>query len=337
MTKKKKRPTIKDIAKIAGVSHVTVSQALRDFNCISQPTKERIRQIAKDIGYTPNMAARNLALQKPTSIGMIVPDMGSNTAYCDLVPYISSLAAKDNMCLLLGSCNRSIELEKTYCRMMCDNMVGALIISPCSSEVNHINEICKDKIPVIYVGGKSGQIQQNYILPDTVDSGKTVVDYLYQIGHRDIALFLYHPDNQTIQYKLAGYTQAMEEHDLTPQVYWHGESNNTYQAGFDLTNQLMNQHKLPSAIWCASDLMAYGVMDALRLLEKDQHVSVVGHDDLFFSGQTFADLTTMALPKDEIAEKAYAFARILMEDPSKECQAVVKNHLIVRSSTLKPD
>ena len=74
------RPTIKDIAKIAGVSHVTVSQALRDMSCISENTKIRIKQIAEDLGYTPNLTARNLALKNPTSIGMIVPTLGSDTA-----------------------------------------------------------------------------------------------------------------------------------------------------------------------------------------------------------------------------------------------------------------
>ena len=130
-----KRPTIKDIAKIAGVSHVTVSQSLRDMPCISEPTRIRIKEIAKEIGYTPNLAARNLSLRNPSSIGMIVPSLGTETVYNEIVNTLSELAANDNLCLLLGSSNRSIEMEKSYCKMMCENMVGALIIAPCTSDV----------------------------------------------------------------------------------------------------------------------------------------------------------------------------------------------------------
>ena len=78
------RPTLKTIAQIAGLSHVAVSKALRDAPDISGATKERVKKIAEELGYTPNLAARNLYLQRTGAIGMMVPAMGDNTAY-DLI------------------------------------------------------------------------------------------------------------------------------------------------------------------------------------------------------------------------------------------------------------
>ena len=82
-----KKPTIKTIAKLAGVSHVAVSKALRDAPDISILTKERIIQIAKDVGYTPNAAARSLSASRSCTIGMIVPSMGENIRLPPIFPY----------------------------------------------------------------------------------------------------------------------------------------------------------------------------------------------------------------------------------------------------------
>lgn len=335
------RPTIKDIAKIAGVSHVTVSQALRDMSCISENTKIRIKQIAEDLGYTPNLTARNLALKNPTSIGMIVPTLGSDTAYNEIINSLSELAEKEDLSLLLGSSNRKIELEESYCKMMCENMVGVLIISSCSSDVTHIKRISKGLVPIIFIGGKTGEDEENYILPDYYESGKLAVGHLHSLGHTKIGLFLYPPENNTILLKLQGYMEAMKHLELEPLVYWNGSSTDTFNAGYSLTEELLAKNELPSAIWCASDLMAYGVMEALKKHEIviGKEVSVIGHDNLFFSSIPSNSLTTIALPKEEIAEKAMLFAKQLMayhqnsSYPKPNCKIKVKNNLIVRNST----
>ena len=88
------RPTLKQIGRIAGLSHVAVSKALRDAPDISAATKERVKKIADELGYTPNLAARNLYLRCTSSIGMVVPAMGENTAY-DLIFNEVSAAAAD--------------------------------------------------------------------------------------------------------------------------------------------------------------------------------------------------------------------------------------------------
>lgn len=336
--KNNKRPTIKDIAQLAGVSHVTVSQALRDFPSISDATKANIRRIADEIGYSPNLAARNLALKTPNTIGMIIPSLGTETAYNEIINHLSELAAKEQFCLLLGSCNRSLEMEAYYCKMMCENMVGALIVSSCSSDISHIKNICDNRVPVIYIGGKTGTSEDHYIFPDYYQSGQLAVTYLVELGHRDIALFLYHPDNDTIQAKLRGYTDAMKNHSLHPTVYWNGKSSDTYDAGFTLTQNLIHANKLPTAIWCASDLMAYGVLEALKLnqIEIGKNVSVMGHDDLFFSEIPSNSLTTFTLPKSQIASLAMEYAKTLMQNaPTKKltCKSVLSPELIIRQST----
>lgn len=332
-----KKPTIKTIAQLAGVSHATVSHALRGNSDISAAMTKKIQDIAKEIGYTPNAFARNLSSNRPSSIGMIVPAMGAETMYNEVFDIISAKAATQGLSVLLGSCGRSVELEKTFCRIMCENRVGALLISPVSSDVSHIKKICKGIVPLIFIGGKTGLEEDNCITADYRHSGQLAVDHLSNLGHRDIALFVYEPDNMTIRQKIEGYEAAMKCRGLTPRVYWQGDSSDTFSGGKLLTERLIEQKILPTAVWCASDLMAIGVIEALKVhgIDVPGKVSVVGHDDLFLSAMSLISLTTMSLPKAEIGRQALEIALSLMNagDLPEPHRVVVQTELIVRSSS----
>jgi DNA-binding LacI/PurR family transcriptional regulator len=336
-----KKPTIKTIAGLAGVSHVTVSRALRGYPDISKATTKKIQQIAKDIGYTPNAFARSLSSKQSHTIGMIVPAMGNDTAYHDIFNSISSSAAAKGLSVLLGSCGRDLELEKSFCRNMCENRVGTLIIAPIGSEISHIKEICKDMVPVIFLGGKVGLEEENCITIDYRQSAKAAVEHLYQLGHRKIALFVYQPNNRTILQKCEGYEKTMREHGLTPRIYWEGDSSDTLKAGSILAERLIAENNLPTAIWCASDLMAIGVMDTLKRhnLNIPRDVSIIGHDNLFLSDLDFISLTTFSLPKKEIGTRAVDMALSIMkydessEETKPDCKATFNAELIVRHST----
>ncbi len=331
------KPTIKTIAKIAGVSHVTVSRALRGYSDISQATTQRIKQIAQEVGYTPNANARSLSSKRSRNIGMIVPSIGENVAYGPFFNAVSIAAAAYGQSVLLGSCERSIDLEKTYCRMMCENRVGALLVAPVSSDVAHIKEICRGTVPIIFIGGKNSFEEEFCIKHNYRHSAKLAVEHLYSLGHRDIALFLYNPLNLTIQQKLDGYTATIRALGLTPRVYWEGTSDETLEAGYRLIKKLIQQKNMPTAIWCASDLMAMGVLEALQEqgLSVPEDVSVVGHDNLQFSRFHSISLTTLDMPREEISQYAIKLALSIME----EIPAIVEPHamfnpkLVVRGST----
>ncbi len=335
----KKRPTIKTIAEIAGLSHVAVSKALRDAPDISAETKARVRLIADETGYIANAYARSLSTKATNMIGMIVPAVGENVMYSAVFNEMSALAAKKGVSLLLGCTGRSIELEKQYCQNMCENRIGALIVSPSTSEVSHFIGICKDTVPIIFLGGKTGLEQRHCLTMDYYDSGVTAVNYLNRLGHRRIALFLYHPDNNTIRQKLNGYRETMEKLDLKPEVYWEGDSSDTYHAGETLVNRLIRQDSLPSAIWCASDLMALGVMEALRKnkIRVPEQVSVLGHDDLFISAIDSISLSTFSTPAGAIGRKLLEMAEALMKDDGQAdtggMQEVFRSTLTIRQST----
>ncbi len=329
------RPTIITIAQLAGVSHVAVSRALRGCSDISSETTERIKEIARNIGYMPNAAARSLSSKRSNSIGMIVPTMAENTAYSTVFNEISMLAAANNYCVLLGSSHRSTDLERKHCQMMCENRVGALIVASSGSDISHIKEACKGLLPVIFIGGKAGTEETYSLYCDYRHSATIVVEHLYDLGHREIALFTYGPENNTIHQKKDGFTEEMTKRGLIPHIYTHGHADKTSTAGRELAEYLINDEKLPTAIWCASDLMAMGVLNALRThgVRVPEDISLIGHDDLYFSRLSGVELTTLHTPMQEIGKAAVELAIGLIEKKNFQPQQVFKPSLVLRRTT----
>lgn len=332
------RPTIKDIAEMAGLSHVSVSKALRDAHDISAATKERVKKIADELGYTPNVAARNLYLGRTSAIGMVVPAMGDDTAYDIIFNEISEAAAARDYCVMLGSSHRSKELEARHCRIMVGNQVGALIVASCTSDVSHIKAAC-GPTPVIFVGGKTDPEEEHVLLCDYRRSGALAVEHLAGLGHRDIALLTYGPENRTIAQKEEGFTQAMEGLGLRPRIIRAGHASDTMRAGMEAVEGLLARGALPTALWCASDYMAVGAVNALRAhgLSVPGHVSVVGHDDLWPGLWPDAGLTTLRTPMAEMGKAAVELALSLIGQGGQvPPRQVFRPALVVRGTTAPP-
>lgn len=329
------RPTLKTIAKQAGLSHVAVSKALRDAPDISKATKERVKKIAEEVGYTPNLAARNLYLQRTSTIGMVVPAMGDNTAYDLIFNEISGTAAALGYCVMLGSSHRSPQLEKRHCHMMVGNQVGVLIAAPCTSDVSHIKAACTPT-PVIFIGGKIGADEDFALLCDYHHSGELAVEHLTGLGHRNIALLTYGPENRTITQKEEGFAQAMERRGLSPRIVRTGSAGDAMRAGMEAVELLWEGGERPTALWCASDYMAIGAIKALKArgLSVPGDISVIGHDDLYADPWPDMGLTTLRTPMADIGRAAVELAIALIEHQKQfQPRQVFQASLVVRSST----
>lgn len=329
------RPTLKTIAQIAGLSHVAVSKALRDAPDISAATKERVKKIADELGYTPNLAARNLYLQRTGAIGMMVPAMGDNTAYDLIFNEVSMAAAEQGYCVMLGSSHRSVELEVRHCRMMVGNQVGALIIAPCTSDVSHIKAAC-GPTPLIFIGGRVEPGEDYAMLCDYHHSGELAVEHLTGLGHRDIALLTYGPENCAVSQKEEGFSLAMERRGLPPRIVRAGRAGDAMRAGMEAVELLLKGERFPTALWCASDYMAIGAIKALKArgLSVPGRVSVMGHDDLYADPWPDMGLTTLHTPMGEIGQAAVELAIALIERHRQvRPQQMFQSTLVVRSST----
>lgn len=330
------RPTIKTIAQIAGVSHVAVSRALRGCSDISPETTKRIHKIAEEIGYTPNAAARSLSSKHTNAIGMIIPTLAENTAYSSVFNQVSNVAAEYGYTVLLGSSHRNPELERKHCRMMCENRVGALIVASSTSDVSHIKEICREHMPVIFIGGKTSLDEVYSMTCNYRHSASLAVDHLYALGHKNIVLFTYGPENNTIRQKEEGFIYEMTQRGLQPNILTTGHCDDTSSAGRDLVNKLISESRLPTAIWCASDLMAVGVLSTLRAhgIRVPEDISLIGHDNLYISGLAGIELTTLHTPMQELGRAAAELSvRLIEQKDSIVPHQVFTTSLVIRNTT----
>jgi DNA-binding LacI/PurR family transcriptional regulator len=266
---------------------------------------------------------------------MIVPTMAENTAYSVVFNQVSKIAAEHGYCVLLGSSHRSLDLEQRHCEMMCENRVGALIVASSGSDVSRIKNVCRGTLPVVFIGGKIGLDETYSLTCDYRHSASLVVEYLYELGHRDIALFTYGPHNNTIRQKEEGFTQEMKQRDLAPRIYTSGDADDTSAAGHNLVERLIAENTLPTAIWCASDLMALGVLSTLRShgIRVPEDVSLIGHDDLYFSCLTGVELTTLHTPMQELGDAAAELAIALVEHGEAEPHQIFRPSLVIRETT----
>lgn len=332
-----KKPTIKTIAELAGVSHVAVSRALRGASDISKETTERIHRIAREIGYTPNAFARNLSSRRSGGIGLIVPAMDEDPIYGEIINIVSVTAAQHGYCVTVGSCSRQPELETKYCRMMCENQVGALIVAPMANQTTHLQELC-GSVPLIYLGSRAGEGARYAVNFDYHHGAEQVVEHLAQLGHRSIAFCGHGTADPAATHKQNGFLAAMQARKLIPTMHLQTDEDDAVGAGHRLVTQLDEAGALPDALWCASDAMAFGVLSALyaRGLHAPKDISVVGHGNSFSSRLSGGlALTTLELPKQQLGQHAARLALALMDesDEAVEPKVLFKPRLVLRGTT----
>ena len=329
--------TIKDIAKKAGVSTAAVSKALNGQPDIGAATRDRIMRISRELGYTPNMIARNLVKKGNKTIGVLIPDI-STPIYPSIYKGINEAAMKYGYTLLLGDTKRDLENEKKYILTMMENRVAGLLISPVGNDVSHIKEVVQDQIPIIYFGGKVNDSMENFIGIDNFHGAVMAVDYLLDQGHRDILMICDDLNTKTRHDRVDGYKQAMKNRGLIPQVFIDNEGLKGRECGIASIRRILEKGEpLPTAVFTLNDLMAIGVMEALMAegIRVPRDISVMGYDDISFSSLPMIGLSTVWQPKFETGEMALELLhRMIQGDkPIEDSRVVLQPELRVRTST----
>jgi LacI family transcriptional regulator len=331
--------TIYDIAKITGYSAPTVSKALNNQSDIGQKTKDKILQVAKELGYIPKSSAKGLVTKKSWLIGLIYEedDMGIGIEH----PLFASIinAFKQDMeatgyelifiARNLGGRKMSL-LE--HCRYR--HVDGVLIVNS-NADNEEVLEVTKSDIPCI---------SSNIVFPDvsTVTSENIrpaveAVQYLYSLGHRSIA-HIAGPQNNIAAAgyeRLEGYKAGLVSRNLpineeliVVSDLWNGQS------GYKAMIELWKRNVKPTAIFCASDIMAMGVMNACRELglRIPEDISIISFDDNLWASFAHPPLTTFRQDRHAIGKKAAEMMMMLLNGEKVPPRVLVPVTLIERES-----
>ncbi len=336
--------TIKDIAKIAGVSHTTVSRALRDHPAIAPETVQRIKKIAAEQGYLPSAVARGLKTSRSRTVGVIVSSI-DNPFWSEVLQEIDDVLHPAGYSLFVVASHRDKLREKEIVRAMVERRVdGVLLCSP-NFSVDQGRLMFEYGLPVAVVNNQGAEDYLYSIYTDNDYGSRMALRHLISLGHRRIAYLGSSQGGRTTVEREQGYRAEMEAAGLpidNALIYPGGQG--TPAGGFAGGEYFLSLKEPPTAIFCFNDFMAIGVYSALYQagVHIPQDISVVGFDNIAISAYLTPPLTTFHQPKDKLGAEAARLMLYLFEPRPEMAQLpepqtiVLRGELCVRASTQAP-
>ena len=339
-TKKTKRPSMQDVADLAGVSTTTVSFVINqvpDSN-IPQKTQDRIWAAVETLEYRPNALARGLRSQKTHTIGFISDEVATTPYAGRIILGAQERAWKHNYLLLLVNTAGNQEMKQAGIDMMLERQVDGIIYATMYHREANPPDVLH-QVPTVLLDCYAKDRSLPSVVPDEVDGGQGATEYLLAKGHRRIG-FINNVDPIPATYgRLEGYKAALAAHHIPydEALVIAGESD--ARGGYECALEIMQRSDPPTALFCFNDRMAMGVYDALRKLNLmvPDDVGVIGFDDeSLIAAQLYPGLTTMALPHYEMGQWAVQHLLELIDKPDGHEQTpgqhLIKCPLVERES-----
>ncbi len=310
--------SLKDIAARAGVSFQTVSKVLRGKGNVSPQTREWILQVAQELGYVPNALARSLVSQRTWTIGVVAGDF-SDHVLSQFVVGAEREARRQGLCVIVGSIDQEGSDLERYLRILMERRIdGLLLAAPQLEHYVGVGEILRGQIPVVsiyHVPGVHDAIVR--VGSSHSQTGLMATQHLLEKGHRSIGTITGLTERRVTQSRLRGYQRALEEAGIAFDPDLVEEGDWLVQGGYDATTRLLQRAPDITAIFVQNDMMAVGVLSALRDrgLRVPEDCAVVGCDDIPIAAHTTPPLTTIHLPFYETGEAA---VQLLLELIAKQ-------------------
>jgi DNA-binding LacI/PurR family transcriptional regulator len=337
MTEKVRIRNISDLAKLAGVSPGTVSRALSDTGLISQKTRERIKELAREYDFRPNIMARNLRIQKTGAIGVVIPlghDPGqhiSDPFFITMLGLLADELTERGYDLVLS---RVIPTNESWLDRFVDSgRVDGVIVIGQSDQVAVLDRTAARYKPLVVWGGyNKGQLHCS-VGSDNRVGGELAAAHLIEQGCKHLAFF---GDPQAMEFRLRleGCQKAMQHAGLTEEIKVFPTNLITETAHLDIAQFLSSAGNRPQGIIAAADIIA---MTTLRVLAElnisvPEDIKVIGYDGLALSEHTFPRLSTI---RQDLTTGAHSLVDMLLRRIAGEetTSVILQPELVVRNST----
>ncbi len=329
------RSTVRTISERAGVSTSTVSRALKGDRRISAKTRDSILAIAREEGYTPNAMARSLVTRRSGVVGLVIGEIG-NPFYPELLERLHQrLAARSLRPMLLHVGTGPLD-EGAVQTLLQYQMDGCVIASATLS--SRIEDICLQyRVPMVMIN-RVARVHSCAVSCNNFAGARLLGGLLIEAGHKRVALVTGQANTSISEDRAEGLQAALSDHGLS--LITSSEGHSTYAGGYDAAQQITERGLKPDAIFAVNDIMAMGVIDALRRTGRrvPEDVSVTGFDDIQAASWPNYDLTTVAQPVDAMIERALDLLSARIEDSSRPGEDItIHGELRRRTSARLPD
>jgi len=334
-----KRVTMRQIAARARVSVGTVSHVINNSAGVRQEVRKRVLDAIERLGYQPSLLARGLRRNQTTILGMIIPDI-SNPFFPLVVRGVEDIAYQNSYRLMLCNTDNDAQKEQVYFdELRAYRMAGLIVIPSADSRLVPMAAASGGEIPVICLDRCPEGCKGDTVTVDNAEGAYQAARYLLELGHRRIATIAGPLHVTSGVERLKGFKRALREAGVSIAQEYIQEGRFDRLSGYEKGLMLLQFSPRPTAIVAANDLVALGVLAALREmgLRCPEDVSLVGFDDQEIASFTNPALTTVAQPAYQMGARAAAllFERLRGEDVAAQ-QVVMKATLRVRDSAAAP-
>jgi LacI family transcriptional regulator len=333
--------TIKEIARELNISKSTVSRALRDSSEISEGTRSRVLELARQLNYSPNPIALSLLNNRTRTLGIIVPDI-ANAFFSSAIAGVEDVAYSRGYHVMIYQSHESYERELIDTQHIATRRADGLIVSVASGseQHGHFAELQEKDIPVVFFDRVSDEITTHKVIVDDYKGAFEATEHLIQRGCRRIAHIAGPARLGISRNRLNGYLDALNQYGLPVREEWIVSCEYNQAEGTERAYHLMALRERPDAIFAASDRIALGVHWALRQLgyRMPEDVALMGFSDLGISALLDPPLSSVAQPSFEMGQQAAELVLELIESKSTPASfetRVLKTKLSIRKSSMK--
>jgi len=336
--------TMEDIARESGLSTMTVSRALSNKGYVSERSRKLVLAAAKKFDYQVNMLARQLSSNRTYLLGVIVPFKGLLGTYYlgQVLQGMQQTLSGSGYHLALFDCESEDFNDGTKCANLCRQrrVDGLVVVAPGQDDQFPLT-FANLNMPLVVIGSLFRQRTINCVDVDNLGTAYEVTEYLIRLGHTRIG-FLRGPAHlRNATEREQGFRKSLVAHGVRTVEKWILQGDYETRKAFHVALELLSKEDRPTAIFAANDLMAYGVLDAARMLGLNvpEDLSVAGFDDLEGSAESVPSLTTVAQPMKRLGQVA---AKHLLDTLNAKDAAPAVLHeklsarMVLRASTAAP-
>lgn len=327
--------TMKDIARLAGVSTSTVSHVINKSRFVSDEIAERVNNAAQQLNYAPSALARSLKMNRTKTIGMLVTT-STNPFFGEVVKGVERSCYHQGYNLILCNTEGDNQRMKASINTLLQKRVDGLLLMCSTLEGERLDVFDRyPDIPIVVMDWGPILFASDKIQDNSLQGGYMATKHLIECGHKEIGCITGPLIRHQAQMRYEGYKRALAEAGIAINPDWIVESDFECEGGYQAFEKLYQRGKLPSALFVSNDMMAMGVIQAAsqRGLRVPDDLSLIGYDDVHIAKFMTPALTTIHQPKYRLGKAAVDTLLYRLENPDTTAQVVqLEPTLVVRSS-----
>ena len=313
----KKRITIEDVAKAAGVSRQTVSRAINDKGEISPVTKKRVLDAVKELGYQPNRMAQGMVTQRTFTVGLIVSDI-TNPFFPEVARGVQDTAQAHNYNMFLCNSDDSADVELTTLRSMAAQPVDGIILFAHKTTEADLLAFAQNYRPIVLVNRPFSHPHISTLIVDNFNGAQMAVEQFIQSGHTQIGMIANRDFGPSQTRRVQGFQQTITTHNLPSDDSRICSNAPTLEGGYTATQELLQRHPEITAVFAYNDLMAIGALRACRDTGRriPDDICIIGFDDISMASMVTPSLSSIQVDKYDIGKNAMLRLIQMLDHPN---------------------